>query len=56
LVNSLPIPSALAPVLLCMLQISPALISSMHYDGNPIPSLLTCTIYLARHNDLCVWS
>jgi hypothetical protein len=28
----------------------------MHYDGNPIPSLLTCTICLARHNNLHVQS
>jgi hypothetical protein len=35
-----------------MPQISPASTSSMHYDGNQIPSLLTCTIFLAGHNDL----
>jgi hypothetical protein len=53
-VASPPIPFMSVPALLYMPPISPASTSSMHYHGNLIPSLLTCAIWLARHNDLHV--
>jgi hypothetical protein len=45
------------PVLFYMPRISPASTSTMHYNENPILSLITCAICLAtRHNDLHVRS